>query len=258
MILAIDIGNTNAVIGIFKGEEKLFSFRIASEPRRTADELAFNLDGMFRLRGIDPKDIDGSIISSVVPAFTDAVCKAVNQLTGASPLVIGPGVKTGLNILYDDPKEVGADRIVNAVGAIDKYSCPLIIIDLGTATTFCVVDSNKNYRGGVIAPGIAISAEALFLKAAKLPKVELSMPEHFLNKNTVDSIRSGLLYGAVGQIDYITSNLKQESGIPEAKVIATGGLAEVIADKSEEIDIVDQDLTLWGLVKIYEKNTNRR
>nr|WP_075574722.1 type III pantothenate kinase [Ezakiella massiliensis] len=257
MILTIDIGNTNTVLGIYEGYDLKVSIRISSDSKKTVDEIALFIDQIFTLRGVDVTKIQGAILSSVVPMVTDNMIEAVKMLTGLEPIVVGPGTKTGLNVLYDDPKEVGADRIVNAVGGIDKYGAPLIIIDFGTATTYCVVDEKSNYLGGIISPGIGISAEALFMKAAKLPKVDLTVPESFLNRNTVDAIRAGLMYGAIGQVDYIVKHLKAEENI-DAKVIATGGLAKVIASKTEVIDLVDDELTLWGLRKIYDKNAKHR
>lgn len=258
MILTIDIGNTNTVLGIYDNDKLKVSIRISSDSKKTVDEIALFIDQIFTLRGVDVKNVRGAIISSVVPIVTDNMIKAVKILIGIDPLVVGPGTKTGLNVLYDDPREVGADRIVNAVGAIDKYGAPLVIIDFGTATTFCVIDRDKKYLGGIISPGIGISAEALFLKAAKLPKVDLIVPDNFLNKNTVDAIRAGLMYGAIGEVDYIVENLKKETDTEDAVVIATGGLAKTIADNTDTIDIVDDELTLWGLYKIYEKNTSNR
>lgn len=258
MILTIDIGNTNTVLGIYEDGHLKVSIRISSDSKKTVDEIALFIDQIFTLRGEDVKKVEGAIVSSVVPVVTDNVIKAVKVLTGIQPLVVGPGTKTGLNVKYDDPREVGADRIVNAVGAIDKYGAPLIIIDFGTATTFCVIDDKKNYLGGIISPGIGISAEALFMKAAKLPKVDLSVPGKFLNKNTVDAIRAGLMYGAIGEVNYLVENLKSETDTEDALVIATGGLARTIADNTDTIDIVDDELTLWGLYKIYEKNITDR
>lgn len=256
MILTIDIGNTNTVLGIYEDEKLKVSIRISSDSKKTVDEIALFIDQIFTLRGFDVKNVKGAIISSVVPVVTDNMIKAVKTLIGVDPIVVGPGTKTGLNILYDDPREVGADRIVNAVGAIDKYGAPLVIIDFGTATTYCVIDSNKKYLGGIISPGISISAEALFFKAAKLPKVDLSLPDNFLNKNTVDAIRAGLMYGAIGEVNYLVENLKKETKTENAKVIATGGLAHEIAANTDTIDYVDDELTLWGLYKIYEKNAS--
>lgn len=256
MILTIDIGNTNTVLGIYEDDELKVSIRISSDSKKTVDEIALFIDQIFTLRGFDVKHVKGAIISSVVPIVTESMIRAVKTLIGVDPIVVGPGTKTGLNILYDDPREVGADRIVNAVGAIDKYGAPLVIIDFGTATTYCVIDSKKKYLGGIISPGIRISAEALFLKAAKLPKVDLSIPDNFLNRNTVDAIRAGLMYGAIGEVNYLVENLKKETNTENAKVIATGGLAHEISANTDTIDFVDDELTLWGLYKIYEKNAS--
>ena len=258
MILTVDIGNTNTVVGIFKGEELIESVRLESNRSKTVDEYHLLLTDLLNLKDIDIESFEGGIISSVVPTLTGTMEKAVTKIIGMTPIVVGPGTKTGLNIMYDDPKEVGADRIVNAVGAIKKYGYPLIIIDFGTATTYCVIDKNKNYLGGIIAPGIGISAEALFLKAAKLPRVDLVPPENYLNKNTVDDIKAGIIFGSVGEVEYIVKHLKEEVGVPDAKVISTGGIAPTINELTESIDIYDNNLTLFGLRDIYEKNTKNR
>lgn len=258
MILTVDIGNTNTVVGIFEDEKLIESVRIESNRNKTKDEYELLLVDLLDLRDIDKSLFTGAILSSVVPTLTGTMADAVLGIVGKKPIVVEPGTKTGLNILYDDPKEVGADRIVNAVGAIKKYGEPLIIIDFGTATTYCVVDRNKNYLGGIISPGLGISAEALFLRAAKLPKVDLVAPKNYLNKNTVDAIKSGLIYGTVGEVEYLVNHLKKEADVLDAKVIATGGIANIIKEKTEVIDVYDNDLTLFGLREIYEKNIKNR
>lgn len=258
MILTVDIGNTNTVVGIFKDEKLIESVRIESNRSKTKDEYELLLVDLLDLRDIDKSLFTGAILSSVVPTLTATMAYAIEGIVGKKPIVVGPGTKTGLNILYDDPKEVGADRIVNAVGAIKKYGEPLVIIDFGTATTYCVVDREKNYLGGIISPGLGISAEALFLRAAKLPKVDLIAPKKYLNKNTVDAIKSGLIYGTVGEVEYLVKHLKEEADVLDAKVIATGGIANIIKEKTDIIDVYDNDLTLFGLREIYEKNIKNR
>lgn len=258
MILTIDIGNTNTVVGFFEGENLLESVRIGSDRTKTNDEYEILLRSLFQLKQININNFEGGIISSVVPSLTGTIVSAAEKIISCKMLKVGPGVKTGLNILYDDPKEVGSDRIVNAVGAIKKYGYPLLILDFGTATTYCVIDRNKNYLGGIIAPGIGISADALFTKTAKLPRVELEAPSKFLNKNTADAMKSGIIFGKVGEVEYLVQHLKEETGIQEAKVIATGGIASIIMNSTDVIDTYDADLTLFGLREIYEKNIKNR
>ncbi|MDO5716943.1 MAG: type III pantothenate kinase [Tissierellia bacterium] len=258
MILTVDIGNTHTVMGLFDGEKLCVSIRIASDAKRTEDELEYYIEELFAKKGFDVTSAEGGIVSSVVPNCTKPMAKAMEHLIGKKTLVVGPGMKTGLSILYDDPKEVGADRIVNAVGALTRHKAPLIIIDLGTATTYCVVNEKMQYLGGIISPGIGISSEALFQRTAKLPRVELTIPPKFLNTNTVDAIRAGLMFSLIGEMEYIVGHLKEELSMEDAPVIATGGLANVLKDHTKAIEYYEPDLTLWGLKTIYEKNTPLR
>lgn len=253
MLLAIDVGNTNTVLGAFAGERALPNWRIATTQSRTADEYSVTLHGLFRLSGLDAGGVDAAIISSVVPAAVQPLTQALEERFGVSPLVVGPGIKTGIPILYENPKEVGADRIVNAVAAYDMYGSGTIVVDFGTATTFDCISPRGEYLGGVITPGITISADALYRHAAKLPRVEVARPERIIGRNTVSSIQAGLFYGYVGLVDGIVTRMKKEAGFP-VRVVATGGLARLLAAASETIEKADDQLTLRGLRLIYNLN----
>lgn len=257
MVLVIDIGNTNAVLGVFSGPKLVTSWRLTTDRNKTGDELGILVMDLFRYSKVTNRDIKGIIISSVVPTLMDALEFMCKKYFGIEPMVVGPGIKTGMNIRVDNPKEVGADRIVNAIAAYEAYSGPLVIIDFGTATTFCAVSVQGEYLGGCISTGIKISTEALFQYAAKLPRIELVKPDHVIGKNTVESMQAGIVYGYIGQVDYIVRRMKKELNAPNAKVIATGGLAELIAKDSETVDIIDKNLTLEGLRIIYERNQER-
>ncbi len=210
MILVLDVGNTNIVLGIYEEKKLLVEWRLSTDYKRTSDEYAIQVSQLFNQSEIDMKDIEGVIISSVVPNIMYSLEHMIRKYFNTTPIIVGPGVKTGINIKYDNPKEVGADRIVNAVSAFEMYKKPLIIIDFGTATTFCAIAKNGDYLGGTICPGIKISSEALFERAAKLPRVELIKPETVICKNTVASMQAGIIYGYIGQVDYIVNIMKQE------------------------------------------------
>ena len=257
MVLVIDVGNTNIVLGIYDKKKLLMDWRLSTDFKRTADEYGIQVMELFAHSQIDVSNIEGVIISSVVPNIMYSLEHMIRKYFNIEPIVVGPGVKTGVNIRYDNPKEVGADRIVNAVAAFEIYKRALIIIDFGTATTFCALTKNGDYLGGTICPGIKIASEALFERAAKLPRVELVKPGTVLCKNTVSSMQAGIIYGYIGQVNYIVSKMKKEMmalGEEEPMVIATGGLAKLINEESGSIDKIDSYLTLEGLRIIYEKN----
>lgn len=253
MIFVIDVGNTNIVLGVYNGEELTYHWRIATSREKTEDEFGMTIKDLFSHQGLSFHDINGIIISSVVPPIMFSLEKMCRKYFNIDPIVIGPGIKTGLNIKYENPREVGADRIVNAVAAIEEYGSPLVIVDFGTATTFCYINEEKQYMGGAIAPGIGISTEALYTKASKLPRIEIAKPPHVVGKNTVNAMQAGIFYGYVGQVDEIVRRMK-EQGNANPTVIATGGLATLIGEESRTIDVVDPLLTLKGLKLIYSKN----
>lgn len=255
MIFVLDVGNTNAVLGVFKNGELCWHWRMETDRHKTEDEYGMLVKQLLEHEGIAFHDIQGIIISSVVPPIMFALERMCEKYFDIKPLIVGPGIKTGLNIKYENPREVGADRIVNAVAGIQLYESPLIIVDFGTATTYCYIDENKNYMGGVITPGIMISAEALYNRAAKLPRIEITRPSSVIGKNTVSAMQSGILYGYVGQVEGIVRRMKAEAK-QEPTVIATGGLAKLIAEESNVIDKVDPFLTLKGLYMLYERNVN--
>jgi len=261
MILVFDVGNSNIVLGLYKDKELIDCWRISTDKDKTSDEYSLTIHQLFHYSDIDIKKVKDVIISSVVPNIMYSLEHATRKLFKIEPLVVGPGIKTGINIKYDNPKQVGADRIVNAVAAFEKYEGPLIIVDFGTATTFCAVSKEGVYLGGTIAPGIKISSDALFQRAAKLPRVELIKPGKVICKNTVNSMQAGIIYGYVGLVEYIIKKMKSELKGKNAMVVATGGLASLIASETDIINVVDKNLTLEGLILIYERNkdeTNRK
>ena len=253
MIFVFDIGNTNTVLGVFDGECLRNHWRIETNRNRTEDEYGMVIKSLFNHEGLTFSEIDGIVISSVVPPIMFALEKMCEKYFNLKPLIVGPGTKTGLNIKYENPREVGADRIVNAVAAIHVYGGPLIIVDFGTATTYCYVNELKQYMGGAIAPGINISTEALFSNAAKLPRIEITAPDGVIGKNTVSAMQAGIVYGYVGQVEGIVKRMKAQSH-KEPKVIATGGFAHLISQESNVFDVIDPFLTLKGLQLIYNRN----
>lgn len=257
MLFVLDVGNTNTVLGVFEDDKLIHEWRIKTDRYKTEDEFGMLIKSLLEHESISLADIDGVIVSSVVPPIMFALEKMCAKYFELQPLVIGKEtVHTFLEMAYPNPQEIGADRIVNAVGAIEEYGSPLVIIDFGTATTYCYINESKAYQGGLIAPGIHISMEALYSKASKLPKIEIQAPNNVVGSSTVEAMQSGVFYGYVSQVDGIVNRMKQEN-TAKPKVIATGGLAALISDASETIDHVDTHLTLKGLYLIYKRNIQK-
>lgn len=253
MLLAIDIGNTNIVLGVYENKKLLHHSRINTHPHRTSDEHRILIKSLLNSDSIDIKKIKGIIISCVVPPLLAVFEEALKRYFKVRPIIVNHKTSTGIKICYTNPKEVGADRIVNAVAAYHEFGGPVIIIDFGTATTFCAVSAKGEYFGGVVVPGITISAEALFARAAKLPAVELIRPERVIGKDTISSMQSGIIYGYAGMVDAIVERIKAEMKWKNPMVIATGGLVELIAPETKTIKKIRPSLTLDGLRLIYEK-----
>lgn len=253
MILAVDMGNTNIVIGCVDGEQTYFVERMATDKTKTALEYAIGFKTVLELYSIDSRALEGAIISSVVPPLLNVICEAVHKITGKKPMVVGAGIKTGLNIRMDNPKSVGSDMIVDAVAGIHQYGAPLMVVDMGTATTISVIDKDCNYVGGIIMPGIRLSMEALASNAAQLYRVSLDAPRKVIGKNTIDCMQSGLLIGTACAIDGMLDRMEEELGT-KAKVVATGGLSPIVMPLCRREIVVDDDLLLKGLQIIYDKN----
>ncbi|MCD8083438.1 MAG: type III pantothenate kinase [Clostridiales bacterium] len=253
MILAIDMGNTNIVIGCIDHDKTYFVERLTTARDRTGTEYAINIKNILEIHDIRPSMIEGAILSSVVPPLNAAVSSAIKKILGYHPMLVGAGIRTGMNILMDNPKSVGSDMIVDAVAAIQQFPCPIIIIDMGTATTLSVVDRNGNYIGGVILPGLRVSLDSLSGRTAQLPSISLDIPKNVIGKNTIDCMRSGIMYGNAGMIDGIIDRMEAELG-QKPSIVATGGLSRFIIPLCRHHIVYDDALLLKGLLVIYEKN----
>jgi type III pantothenate kinase len=254
----MDIGNTNITMGIFDNDRLLGTFRMTTKRMRTSDEYAISLKSLIEAQGVGVADIDAVIVASVVPEVMHSLGSAFVKYFNVKPMVVSAGIKTGIRIVTENPKQVGADRIVDAVAAYTLYGGPVIVIDFGTATTYDIVGPEGTFEGAVIAPGIRTSAQALWSQAAMLPEVEIKRPATVMAKETVSSMQAGIVFGQVGQAEYIVDKIKKESGYADAKVVASGGLGNIIAKETDAIDVYDPQLTLKGLKIIYDKNMNRR
>lgn len=254
MLLAIDIGNTNFTVGVFKERELLATFRITTKLQRTSDEYGIVFIELIRTRGLSPADIEDVIISSVVPNVMHSVVNAMKKYFNRQPILVGPGIKTGIRLSCDNPREIGPDRIVDAVGAYELYGGPVIAMDFGTATTYDLILDEGVFTAGITSPGLGTSARSLWSDAAKLPEIEIVKPKSILAKNTVTSMQAGLVYGYIGQTEYIIKKIKEEAGIENIRTVATGGYGRLIAENTDSIQIYDSELTLKGLQLIYAKN----
>lgn len=254
MILVVDVGNTNITFGVFDGETLATTFRMTTKMPRTSDEYGIALRDMLRKNEADRELLEGCIIASVVPNVMHALVGSIRKYIHLEPMIVGAGIKTGIKIVTENPKEIGPDRIVDAVGAFYKYGGPVLVLDFGTATTYDLVTDKGEFVAGITAPGIGISAKALWEDTAKLPEIEIKKPKSILAQETISSMQAGLVYGQIGQTEYIINQVKKESGIENLKVVATGGLGRIISDETSAIQVYDSALTLDGLRIIYDKN----
>lgn len=254
MILCLDVGNTNITFGVYDGKELVTTFRMTTKIQRTSDEYGIVIRDLLHMNNINRTDIEGSIVASVVPNIMHSLINAMVRYIGTTPLIVGPGTKTGIKVNAKNARETGADRVVDAVAAHEKYGGDVLVLDFGTATTYDYVSADGTLQACVIAPGVRISAAALSQNAAKLPEIDIKKPESILAGDTVTSMQAGIMYGQIGQTEYIISQIKKETGCKDMKVIATGGLGRTITQETDAIDLYDQTLTLDGLRIIYEKN----
>ena len=257
MILVVDVGNTNITCGVYGDREMRATFRMTTKTPRTSDEYGAIMCQLLAARGIKAQSIEGTAVASVVPDVMHSLMGGITRYVTSQVLTVGPGTKTGIKITTEDPRGIGADRIVDAVGAYEKYGGPVLVIDFNTATTYDYVTGQGNFAAGITAPGILISSEALWRETAKLPNIEIKKPKSILAQETISSMQAGLVYGQIGQTEYIINKVKEETGVPDMKVVATGGMGRLIADETGSIDIYDPYLTLDGLRIIYEKNRGK-
>ena len=255
MLLVVDVGNTNITLGLFEDERIVGNYRMTTTTPRTSDEFGYIIKGIL---GKHADSVEGIIISSVVPNIMYSLTNGFKKYFGIAPYIVGPGTKTGIKLTTPNPKEIGADRIVDAVAGYTIYGGPVIVIDFGTATTYDLITEDGSFVAGITSPGIRISAKALWQDTAKLPEIEIKKPESILAKDTITSMQAGLVYGYIGQTEYIIDKIKEESGYADCKVVATGGLGRVICDETKKIDIYDQDLTLKGLKIIYDRQKREK
>lgn len=254
MLLTIDVGNTNITLGVFENETLKGTFRMTTKRSRTSDEYGFNICGILEHRYIMPQDIKDVIIASVVPDIMHSLTSGIIKYLNIKPIIVSAGIKTGIRIVTENPKEIGPDRIVDAVAGYEQYGGPIIVVDFGTATTYDLIGEKGTFEAGITAPGIETAGRSLWGGAAMLPAIEIRKPKSILAQETISSMQAGLVYGAIGQTEYIVQKIKEECGYDNIKVVATGGLGKIIADETDCIDIYDPDLTLTGLRLIYNKN----
>lgn len=257
MILTLDVGNTNMTCGVFDGDDIKATFRITTKIPRTSDEYGMMLCNLLEINSIKVSDVEDVAVCSVVPDVMHSLENAIIKYFKVKPMIVEAGVKTGIRIVTPHPQQIGADRIVDAVAAYELYGGPVLVMDFGTATTYDLIDAEGAFLGGITAPGIRISAKALWEDAAKLPKIEIKKPESVIGKDTITSMQSGLVFGQIGQTEYIIKRVKEESGLEAMKVVATGGLGRIIASETDVIDVYDQNLTLKGILLIYKKQNRR-
>lgn len=258
MLLAIDVGNTNITCAVLCGKETKASFRLTTKKSRTSDEFGIIICDLLEKKGVNQREISDVIIASVVPGIMYSLTSAIIKYLDLTPMIVGEGTKTGIRIDIPNPKEVGADRVVDVVAAYHMYGGPVIVVDFGTATTYDLITENGSFTAGITCPGIRISANALWNETAKLPEIEIERPASILAKDTITSMQAGLVYGCIGQTEYIIKKIKEESGLNNAKVVATGGLGKLIADNTDSIDVYNQMLTMEGLRLIYEKTSGKK